>query len=261
MRRRSYKRNPFKVKIKKETIYSIVALGLMAGAGAIVLSFFPQGKFLTKLSEILDNKFGVWRGMLILILLFSGLTLTGVRWKWLKINIILGLFIFWIGILGIGQSGEAGSLLWITVENYISALGALAAFFLLLVLGTCLTFNISLGELLDMITDIFKQIQKILQMIFNRKGKTVAPQFVRNAAENTNKITSTQNSAKQMIIGETLPIQSAIVKQEKTIVAQNNPAVDGQSAIWKYPPLSLLSDSLGGKVDRGDPKANAAIIE
>ena len=50
-------------------------------------------------------------------------------------------------------------------------------------------------------------------------------------------------------------------KEKKETIA--NPAVNlpGESEIWDYPPLSLLSQSVSGKADRGDIKANAAIIE
>ncbi len=34
-----------------------------------------------------------------------------------------------------------------------------------------------------------------------------------------------------------------------------------QVKIWNYPPLSILSESFGGKADRGDVKENAAVIE
>ena len=35
----------------------------------------------------------------------------------------------------------------------------------------------------------------------------------------------------------------------------------GTETIWHYPPLSLLSENISGKADRGDVKGNAAIIE
>ena len=37
--------------------------------------------------------------------------------------------------------------------------------------------------------------------------------------------------------------------------------VAGQSKVWRYPPLSLLSDKGGAPADRGDVKKNASIIE
>jgi len=37
--------------------------------------------------------------------------------------------------------------------------------------------------------------------------------------------------------------------------------VAGQAKVWKYPPLSLLSEKIGSVAERGDVKKNAAIIE
>ena len=37
--------------------------------------------------------------------------------------------------------------------------------------------------------------------------------------------------------------------------------VAGQSKVWKYPPLSLLSDKVGSPAERGDVKKSASIIE
>ena len=41
------------------------------------------------------------------------------------------------------------------------------------------------------------------------------------------------------------------------------PAVNapGAEAVWEYPPIGLLQDSVSGKADRGDIKANADIVE
>jgi len=42
------------------------------------------------------------------------------------------------------------------------------------------------------------------------------------------------------------------------VLVQN---VAGQSKVWKYPPLNLLSDKVGSAAERGDVKRNASIIE
>ena len=265
--RRHYRKSPFKFKIKKDMVYSLIALALIACSGIIILSFSPQGQLLTRIAEALDNKFGIWRAILAIIFLLTGLLFTGVRWKWLKVNVIIGLIIFWIGVLGIAQGGELGSLLWTKVENYLSTLGALVIFFLFLVLGASLTFNISLGELLDMVTDLIKQTQKLIQVITTRKTKNSATQFVRNTevvnkqnTSNNSQVIKSNNEGKPFIVNSP-PSITTTIRSEKQMVAQNNPVVDGQAIIWKYPPPSLLVDSIGGKADRGDPKTNANTIE
>lgn len=60
--------------------------------------------------------------------------------------------------------------------------------------------------------------------------------------------------------GEALPAGQPKSPEEEAIAS---PAVNlpGQDKVWDYPPLSLLQDSASGKADRGDIKANAAIIE
>ena len=38
-------------------------------------------------------------------------------------------------------------------------------------------------------------------------------------------------------------------------------SLPAEEQIWEYPPISLLADAVSGKADRGDIKANAAVIE
>ncbi len=52
-----------------------------------------------------------------------------------------------------------------------------------------------------------------------------------------------------------LPVKEPIIADA---LVQN---VAGQSKVWKYPPLGLLSDKVGSAADRGDVKRSASVIE
>ena len=61
--------------------------------------------------------------------------------------------------------------------------------------------------------------------------------------------------------GDATPSTSQPAKENKEAITASAVNVPGQDKIWDYPPLSLLQDSASGKADRGDIKANAAVIE
>lgn len=58
MSRRGRRKNPFKLKIKKEIIYSVVAVLFLLLAAIIMLSFTRSGLVLSNIFEVLFRAFG-----------------------------------------------------------------------------------------------------------------------------------------------------------------------------------------------------------
>lgn len=262
MRYRS--RSLFKLKLRKQTIYSIFSIGFLGLAGLVVVAtFLPEGKILGRVNDLFRLYFGWGRIFFAVTLLQLALLFSRVKISFAKPNTIVGYFLVLAAFLGMSSAGSLGVLIFGTIYTLIPV--AIVVFFILLLLaslGATLLFNLSLGEAIGIVGDVLKAIRNFSGKFF-QLGKKVNPVFVKDSlvknlepkavagvpVENLNAPKSTAQ----------MPLPTG---QLDTKIVQNEPPVgDGATKIWEYPPLSLLSDVSGGKADRGDIKQNAAIIE
>lgn len=251
-RRRSiYKLPKFKLKHK-----TITAIGTLVAFGLAVLSaaaLFTHSESLSFWRDLLTEYLGVMKITAPIIFLLVGLTLTKARWKIAQTNVLLGFLlvvlsvISFIGAAKFEKAGLIGQIVWTELSSFVSPLGSLALLLLVLLVGLVVLFDTSLQQILGIFIWIFNFLnEKIWQQIFNRprnlevkhipikvSGVDDRPAF---------KPVATQH--KEPVIAD--------------VLVQN---VAGQSKIWKYPPLNLLSDKVGTAAERGDVKKNADIIE
>ncbi|MBI5465128.1 DNA translocase FtsK [Candidatus Gottesmanbacteria bacterium] len=240
MRRRYYPRSLFKLRLKKETIYSLTAIGFLGSAGIVALSFSQQGIFLTRVYNLLVELFG-W-GVLFLPILLVLFGLLFLRLKIAKPNVAFGAALLWFSLLSLTRAGKAGEEIWLNIEVLITGAGAFLILFGLAVIGLTILANTSLDQFLLWLTKIFVGVFQF--------GKTyVLGGFLKRK--------------KPVFVQEKLPIKPPLPPPPPpsgelgTAVVANLPT----QGIWEYPPLTLLSEGPGQKADRGDLKTNAAIIE
>lgn len=253
---RRYRKSAFKLKLKKQTIYTISSLGLLGTGIVVAVSFTQQGEFLTAIYNVLVSYFG-WGILLLPILLIStSILFSGLKLKIAKLNVPAGLTLFWLSLLGLTRAGLIGDQLWISIENLITGAGALFMLLGVAVIGIVILFNTSLSDAFEIVQNFIKGISSLFQKFQKRK-----PVFV-------------QEKLPVKVKGGILPEeQLPLLKDNKskdlrtsdkedlglgTKLIANVPA---ETEIWEYPPNSLLSSIPGQKADRGDLKQNAAIIE
>lgn len=260
---RHHRRSPFKLKLRKQTIYSIFALGFVGLAGLVAVSlFFPQGRLLDRINALFSLYFGWGRVLLVVTLLQLGLLFARVKISLAKTNVVLGYFFIVVALLGLSQSGNFGLEIFQRIYALIPV--SAAVFFLLLllaVLGATLLFNLSVGEVVEIFQDIFKFVGGIFGKLFSWRGKKAATVFIKDIKNQT---AGSPATASPTVFPTVTPrqINPAIANLSTEKIIQNAPPAAGEEAkIWEYPPLSLLSESAGGKADRGDIKSNAETIE
>ena len=78
-RKKGRRKNPFKLSLKKETVYSISSTMLFMVAGFILLSFAQTGSLLISLNRLLIAYFGWTVVFLPFILISMGLMLTRLK--------------------------------------------------------------------------------------------------------------------------------------------------------------------------------------
>lgn len=250
-RRRQTFRNPIKVKLKKKTLQTIAGLMLIAFAGLSVLAIFGGDTgFAAILNQYEFEYFGWGIVFLPVALLFLGLMFLKVNLPFLSANTSIGFTIFLITILSFTgtfipkQSGLVGA----TTAEYLGAFltkpGAAFILFITSLIALVVTLNTSLES-------AFGAVGKSAVFSYNA-ARTLAG---KNKKEGDDK-KEPAFATKGMKVNEPRPkVEEPALS---TAVVANLP---GESQVWEYPPLDLLTDSLGAKAERGDLKQNASIIE
>lgn len=238
-----------KLGIQKSTIYSAGSILTIALAGLIVLSFSQQGELLIKINLILTRLFGFGTIFLPFLLLSAGLMLSKFKTPVSQPNVLVGGILFLICFLGLVKGGVIGQEIFSEIAVLITSAGS----FLILgggaLIGLIVLFNTSFDQVL---THTIKAIKTI-------KGFIIAPKlsvkFARQKLPFRVKKGKENKEDKPAIV----PESAQPVDQLISGAVSNVPGA--QPKVWQYPPLEILTDSFGGKADRGDVKNNAAIIE
>ena len=289
---RRRKKRRLKLQLERDTLLSAVAALLLLAAGLTFVSFFAQAASVNSVIQNILNKLFGWGVILIpFILGLAGLVLLRtIKWKFVNLNTLFGLCLFTLAILsiihlllfsgpeGLTQAtlGEGGGLighyLQDTLKTAFSTLGALLILLCLLVLSGIIIFNASLDQTIIFLgktaTAIFGFIQKfllrgVIESFRNFKTKRAEEGEAVEGGEEI-KVNGGQEPEFQIVpspaeptnVSSSRPASGKSGKREEAVA--NLPFSD---QVWEYPPLTLLSDKPETAADRGDVKANVALIE
>lgn len=253
-RKRGRRKQPFKLKLKKDTIYSVASTLLIIIGGLIIISFSKQGVLLTAIFEIFSDVFG-W-GVLLLPFLFiiSGLMLAKLSWAITRPNVFVGSLVTFISLIGLTTAGRIGKEIWNSLKSLITGFGAALILLGGAGIGLMVLFESSLADVLVTISNLTKSFKKI----FSKKPSWATSGNL--GKKLTVKGMTEKKEDQQLKLEEAVKEQKG--KDETTLSTQPVTNVPGAAnKVWDLPPLSILSDSIGGKADRGDLKKNASIIE
>jgi len=250
-RRRSIYKLP-KLKLRQKTI---TAVGTLIAFGLTILSLVTVSTHSQTLSfwrDFLTENLG-W-GKILSPVLFAlvGLTLSRAKWRVAQLNVLLGFILVLVSLLGITgaikieKAGSIGATLWTQLSSFVTPLGSICLLFLVFLIGLVVLFNTSLQQIFGIFAWVFGAFRGIWKSIFDRRRTFEA-----------------KNIPIKVSGVDDRPVRKPMaVPQKESVIAdtlvQN---VAGSTKVWKYPPLSLLSDKVGSAADRGDIKKSAAIIE
>jgi S-DNA-T family DNA segregation ATPase FtsK/SpoIIIE len=252
-RRRHYrKRSPFKLKLKKQTVYTVGAIWLWLFAAIITLSFFGEGALFTRLREELTIHVGWSMYGLPPFLVTLSFLFFKIKSDIGKPNVPFGLGVLLLSLMGLTQSGIVGNSLWNMVAGYFSTEGAVLVFLAILVVSLMILFNASLDKIVNFIIVGGQTIMDALGTFFGKLlSKREPPIFG-------------QEKLPLPIIPPPVPAKASVsLDAKKSDLKINNPipVPAPDMSMWEYPPLSLLSDGPAQKADRGDMRKNMSTIE
>ncbi len=254
-KRKRFTKRSFKLKLKRESVFSISQIIFFAIAGLILISFSRQGAALFKFNEFLMKYFSWSSIFLPFIFLSFAFLLSKVKFVLGKPNVIVGGLLFFISIMGIGKAGVVGTAVWDSIAALITGVGAGTVFIGVGFIGLIVLFNTSIDQVYKVLKETIRQINIYIkgnggQLKVN--GQTVSKNSLKVTGGG---IFQSQNAAKSNTPGAVNAAPKESLEQK---LVSNVP---GEEKIWKYPSLDLLGQLEIGKADRGDIKGNAATIE
>ena len=237
-RRRLDKRG-FKLRLKRETVFSIAQISFFAVAGLILISFSRQGAILMRLNDLLISYFSWSAIFLPFIFLSFAFLISKVKLIIGQPNVIVGSLLFFLSVMALGRAGILGREVWWAISILITGIGAGIVLIGTATVGLIILFNTSIDQVIKLILQAFGEVKR-----YAYTGKVLP------FARKTLKVSG----------GTAIPAQAPTIPKEP--LEQNLVSnVPGEEKVWHYPSLELLGEEEIGKADRGDIRENAAIIE
>lgn len=251
-RKKIKSRRAFKIKLKKATVYSIVQIMFFALAGLTVVSFSRQGTVLVKLNDLLVEYLSWTTIFLPFIFLSFGFLISKFRNPLSQPNVLVGSLLFFVSVVALTRAGMLGDVAWEGVAVLITPVGATIVLIGTTIVGLIILFNTSVDQVVAVVVSFVSLVKRYLfgdksikkKLSLSKKELKVGGSDVYDAKVARSPDKDTNKQVKEPVLAPKLVSN-----------------VPGEDKVWKYPPLSILSDSQTGKVDRGDIKGNAAIIE
>ena len=229
-------------------MYSIAQVVFFSLAALVVISFLRRGLVLIYLNDFLVSYFAWTTVFLPFIFLSFGFLVS--KWKnpLAQPNVLVGISVFFVSATILFRSGIIGVSAWDAVSGMITPLGAFIVLFGTSVVGLVILFNTSLDQVLSIIKEILMSLRRYIL-----GEKAVNPKMSALLPKKEMRILGGQQAMNQ-------PVKPGDIKKEVLGpgVGSNTP---GETRVWKYPSVDILTDTETGKADRGDIRGNAAIIE
>jgi len=257
-RRRGRRKKPFKLKLKKEILYSIVTVAFSLAALIVLLSLTRQGLFLTTIYTVLMNAFG-WTMLILPFLLLSlALMMTQLKWSLTSPSVFIGGLLIFASLLGLTRAGTLGEYVFGSIEILITPFGATVGFLALLAVGGIILTDTPLDEFLLFVHDLFARIISAFRSAKSTREIKQKQLDFKHAEKTKINIPGmeAEKDRKEPVVEETTK-----KSEEKDFESQIVSPKTGEARIWKYPSYNLLADEKGAKADRGDLNQNAHIIE
>jgi DNA segregation ATPase FtsK/SpoIIIE, S-DNA-T family len=256
-RRKHYRKNKLKFKLKKGTVYSIFAFGLIVVGLILLLSFTKNGSSFIMINNLLEQYFGRVDFLFPFILIFFGFLF--LRLKIFGINFPLGFLLLFLSLNALTRGGLIGEELFRILSDILTDIGANIVYVAGVIVGLIVFFNTSVDQIIGAIQKIIRNLHRlfpsqILGFFKNKKSSEFNDAPMRIKGGSTKAIPNLSTSAPI--------INSTTVKKEPPLLGDQLVSNSlTKAGLWEYPPLSLLSDATSQKADRGDIKGIAKTIE
>lgn len=257
MRKRAHAtrgRRKGKIKLKKNTIYTIFGIGFLLISLLLVLSYSGSGESFLLIQLFLSETFGALSFLFPFLMAFIGLYFLHFKMFLSRPNVPIGFALMFVTLLGLSKAGAFGNELSQILSEILTLAGANLVLIAGLIIGVIVFFDTSFDEVMQGLSLIGNTFKRLFPS-GKEKGEKDEKGFDRNR-----EFMIKGGTDKGFTISQPKPIPPVKEKQEMLSEKLVSNAVSG-TGIWEHPPLSLLNEAPGDKADRGDIKKIASIIE
>jgi DNA segregation ATPase FtsK/SpoIIIE, S-DNA-T family len=240
----------FKLKLKRETAFSITQIIFFSFAGLILISFSRSGAILMRFNDLLINYFAWSAIFLPFIFLSFALLVSKAKMIIGQPNVVVGSLLLFLSLMSLGKAGVVGLEFWGAIAALITGFGAGLVLIGTGLIGIIILFNTSIDQVFKVIVKILSEFKKY---IYGGQIKVGGNSFSKSGLK-----VSGGNSFTNQAGGK--PAASSD-KSSEPLPQQIVSNIPGEEKVWNYPSVSILSEEETGKAERGDIKGNAAIIE
>ncbi len=254
-RRRSIYSMP-KLKLRQKTVITVGTLVsfILAALSAVALTSATPA--LAFWRDFLVANLG-WPAIFTpLIFLVSGLVLQKIRWSFAQTNVLIGLLTIAVTLSSLTspvsgeQAGNLGNFVWLELAALLGKFGTMALLVGVFLIGVVVLFDTSPEQAFAVLGGLWSFLRDKIWQPLSAGGRAGGLQPRKLAIKVSG---MEERSAKAS--PKAVPAEAPMMADQ---LVQN---VAGQNQIWKYPPLSLLSDKIGATADRGDVNKSADRIE
>src|SRR3989344_1814740 len=160
-RRKHYRKNKFKLKLKKGTIYSIFAFGFIVVGIILLLSFTKNGNSFLMINNLLGRYFGSVAILFPFVLIFFGFLFLKLRLFLSGINVSIGFLLFFISLDALLKQGMAGKEFFKILSDVLTDIGANVVYFAGVLVGLIVFFNTSVDQVVEFVQRIFKNLYRL----------------------------------------------------------------------------------------------------
>ncbi len=258
-RRKHYRKHKFKLKLKKNTVYSIFAFGLILGGLLLLLSFTKSGASFIAVNDLLNKYFGLFSILFPVALILLGFFFLRLKMFLSRPNATVGFLLFFVSIIGLFKGGSFGSYIYQILADILSGTGAILVYAAGILIGLIVFFDTSVDEMFAMLSAIRDTAgrfvpRKLISFFKTKKSPDFSNKQM--TIKGMEKDFRGNISAKEISINNPPPLKKEPLIADKLVMN-----TVGGSGIWENPPLTLLSDASNQKADRGDIKKTANTIE
>lgn len=250
-RKKTFKKTKlgFSLKLKKDTVGSVIFIFLLALTVLMIFSFLDQGSVPIYTHKLLKNYFGLGAIMVPFLTLLLAFNFYKAPTPFKQPTIVLGFFIMFVSFLSIFSQGSAGKFLWDRMEFLFTKIPAFFIFFFFFLIGFIVFFDTSISQVIKEINKLFLLVKRYTignASKTRKKDKFGSPVYVQEDNK-PNQSPPPQRTADKPMFADT--------------ALSNKPITSSMNQNWQYPPDTILDRSVGAKADRGDVRKNAQIIE
>lgn len=252
------------LKLKKGTVYTLSAIGLVAAAVLILLSYTRNGPSITAVNDELSAFFGFFLFLVPINLVLFALFILQMKNAFSRPNISIGFLVFTISVLGLFQSGMVGHDLFFYANAVMGSFLTTFIYAIGIFVGFVVCINLSFTEITAFVIDQLKGagvgVAKGAAPLLKSKDKFAdsMQQVQIKGIDNEVKISSgsvEKAPVPARVAAPPVPLKKGGLPDDMIL---NKPMELG---MWEYPPYSLLTENKEKKRDTGDVKRIAATIE